>query len=301
VACWSPTNPSSIRSLFLSLRKQALASGGADAAAVLLGDEHPKEKDHASPSSDSDLARATKQRHAAWAALAAAAQQRKQQQVQGGGEQPPPLAPAVAAVAGRGSKAVAPLASQGKFGAIEALAFVDAGAVAPKLRGPPETGGGGGGGGGGAGEWHLAILLEHRVVLVDLAGSNGGARHVLPFHLHKHAATALEPLSPRFLALGCGDGQVRVWDTRRWELAAPPYPAHSKEVRLLRALLPGPNAHHHPSLLRFLSLGMEGGALLWHAPVVHAGTAGSGGLEVDPRALRPVMRLEGVYVEWRRG
>ncbi len=183
---------------------------------------------------------------------------------------------------------MAPLASQGKFGAIEALAFVDAGAVAHRLRGPADTDG--------SSEWQLAVLLEHRAVLLGLGLGpdlgNNKARHLLPWNLQKQTPTALEPLSARFLALGCSDGLVRLWDTRRWELAAPALPAHPKGVRLLRALLPSP--HSSPfHLLRLMSLGLDGGALLWHAPVAPVGRGGSAGLEVDPRGLRPVLRLEG--------
>jgi hypothetical protein len=262
--------------------QQALASGSsADAipAAAALEEEHAKEKDHASTAAcSSDLARAARQQRTAWTALAAAA--RKQRQQDGGDpQQAPPLPQA----GGRSSKAVAPLASQGKFGAIEALAFVDAGAVAHRLRGPPDTDGGSS-----SCEWQLAVLLEHRVVLLDLGGE---ARHILPFDLQKQTPTALEPLSMRFLALGCGDGQVRIWDMRKWELAAPAFPAHAKEVRHLRALLSSPHAQSH--FLRLVSLGLDGSALLWHAPVAPVGRIGSAGLEVDPRGLRAVMRLEG--------
>ena len=210
----------------------------------------------------------------AWTVREAAAWQQTQRQQQQDGKHPAP----------------APPASQGKFGATEALAFVDAAAVAPQLRGPPMDGDGDGDGT--AAQWHLAVLLEHRVVLVDVLG--GQHRHILPSQLQKQTPTAVVALSARFLALGCGDGQVRVWDTWRWELAGPACRAHSKEVRLLQALLPSSSslAQH----LRVLSLGLEGTALLWHAPVVQVGSGGNGGVEIDTLGLRPVMRLEGACV-----
>lgn len=244
-----------------------------------------QEEDEEDHGGSRDLARAARQRRLARAVHAAAAHQRAQRQ---DGEQPASASSSIPAGAGRGggnSKGIAPAASQGKFGAVEALVFVDAAAVAPQLRGPPADGNGS------ADEWHLAVLLEHRVVLVNILG--GQHRHLLPFDLQKQTPTALVALSTRFLALGCGDGQVRVWDAWRWELAAPAYPAHSREVRHLRALLPSSTAQQH---LRVLSLGLEGSALLWHAPVVYASSSSAGGVDIDPRGLRPVMRLEGVCV-----
>lgn len=269
--------PSSIQPFDPVHSNQALTSGASVEAAIaaLEQEQQLKEKDHvgSSDGSGSDLAHAARQRRVVWAVREAAAwQQTQRHSQQQDGKQPAP----------------GPPASQGKFGATEALAFVDAAAVAPQLRGPPTDGDGDGA----AEEWHLAVLLEHRVVLVDVLG--GQHRHILPSQLQKQTPTAVVALSARFLALGCGDGQVRVWDTWRWELAGPVCSAHSKEVRLWQALLPSSSSlvQH----LRVLSLGLEGTTLLWHAPVVQVGSGGNGGVDIDPRGLRPVMRLEGACV-----
>lgn len=274
--------------------QHALATSGGDgvsAAAALLDAaqqrEKENEKEHAAAAAAGTHGRAITQRRLVWTAMAAGARSQKQQQQQGAEQEPAPSSSMLPA--GRSKTAgVAPLASQGKFGGIVGLAFVDSEAVAAQLlQGPPSTADA-------DAQWQLAVLLEHRVVLVDLS-SSPEQRHLLPFDLQKQTPTAIAPLSVRYLAVGCSDGQIRVWDASwRWELAAAAYPAHAKEVRCLRALLPSGPAKHSP-FLRFLSLGLEGAALLWNVPVCGGGGGGGGNVEIEPRGLRPIARLEGGY------